>query len=147
MSLEAAIQENTAAINKLVAALAAGAAISTAATSAAATTAKEPEAKKSDAQTASSAPGVKPQSEAPKDDAQGKAEEPAALDYEKDVKPRVLQLSKEKGRDPTVALLQRFGVQKATELKPEQYARFISDIDRIFAGTYDPEKADLSEVA
>ena len=39
-----------------------------------------------------------------------------ALDYEKDVKPKVLKLASEKGRDATAATMARFGVKKAPEL-------------------------------
>lgn len=64
----------------------------------------------------------------------------AQVDYEA-VKAKVLALSKAQGREPTVALLQRYGVDKAPELKPEQYAGFIADADRVIAGTYDPVAA------
>ncbi|MGZ3184387.1 MAG: hypothetical protein ACXU8N_18275 [Telluria sp.] len=59
-----------------------------------------------------------------------------------DVKAKVLALSKDKGREPTVQLLERHGVAKAPDLKPEQYADFIKDVDAIMAGTYNPEAAE-----
>jgi hypothetical protein len=65
-----------------------------------------------------------------------------APDYEA-VKAKALQLSKDKGRDPLIALLQRHGVAKAPDLKAEQYAAFIADVDAIIAGTYDPSAAEL----
>ena len=39
-----------------------------------------------------------------------------------DVKRAVLDLAKTRGRDAAVEVLESFGVSKATELKPEQYA-------------------------
>lgn len=60
------------------------------------------------------------------------------------VKDKVIALSKEKGREPTIALLQRHGVTKAPELKPAQYADFIADVDALLAGTYDPEAAEIA---
>jgi len=45
----------------------------------------------------------------------------ATVTYE-DVRTLVLQVSKEKGRDVAAAVLALFGVAKAPELKPEQYA-------------------------
>jgi hypothetical protein len=54
-----------------------------------------------------------------------------------DVKTKVLELSKEKGRDQVVALLQRHGVAKAPDLKAEQYAAVIADVTAILAGTLD----------
>lgn len=44
-----------------------------------------------------------------------------AVTYD-DVKALVLQVSKDKGRDAAAAVLAGFGVAKAPELKPEQYA-------------------------
>lgn len=67
----------------------------------------------------------------------------AAPTYD-DVKAKVLALSKDKGREPTVQLLERHGVAKAPDLKPEQYAAFIADVDAIMAGTYDPEAAEIA---
>ena len=67
----------------------------------------------------------------------------AAPTYD-DIKAKVLALSKEKGREPTVQLLERHGVAKAPDLKPEQYAAFIADVDAIMAGTYDPEAAEIA---
>lgn len=144
MSLEAAIQENTAALNNLIAALAAGAAISTAvATSTIAKSEPKTEAKKPDAQTASSALGAKQELAAQKGAVQETADKQPAVDYEQ-VKAAILRLSKEKGREPTVALLQRHGVTKGPDLKAEQYAQVVADIDAIFAGTYNPEAAEVA---
>lgn len=64
-----------------------------------------------------------------------------ALDYEKDIKPRVLLLSKEKGRDATVATLGRFGVVKATELDPAQWPAFLEFVNKVIAGEANPEES------
>lgn len=63
---------------------------------------------------------------APKAAAAPKPQEKAApaIDFKKDVASLVLQLA-EKSRDKAIAILGEFGVAKATELKPEQYAEFI----------------------
>jgi len=61
------------------------------------------------------------------------AEAAAAPTYE-DVKKLVLLLSSEKGREPTVALLGTFGVAKAPDLKPEQYADAIAAFTKALAG-------------
>lgn len=50
---------------------------------------------------------------------------PAALDYVKDVQPRVLKVSATKGREAAVKLLGTFGLKSAKEAKPEQYADII----------------------
>lgn len=63
------------------------------------------------------------------------AAEPAdaqTFDYT-DIKPRVLKLG-EQNMDALLALFKEFGVSKAPELKPEQYAAFIEKIDAILAG-------------
>lgn len=65
----------------------------------------------------------------------------AALDYEKDIKPRVLLLSKEKGREATVATLGRFGVVKATELNADQWPAFLEYVNKVIAGETNPEDA------
>lgn len=109
------------------------------------TEAKKPTAKKEagevkkPAATASSPSGATPETTA-------QAESVPAGDaptYDQ-VKDRILTLSKEKGREPTVALMQRHGVSKGPDLKPEQYADFIKDVNAILAGTYDPEAAELA---
>lgn len=48
-----------------------------------------------------------------------------ALDYEKDVKPKVLEVSSRKGRDACMAVLGKFGLASAKAAKPEQYADII----------------------
>jgi len=63
------------------------------------------------------------------------AAEPANAqpDYQKDIKPRVLKLG-EQNMDALLELFKEFGVSKAPELKPEQYAAFVEKIDVILAG-------------
>lgn len=61
-----------------------------------------------------------------------------ALDYEKDIKPKVLKLAAEKGRDATAATMARFGVKKAPELNKSQWPEFVRFIDRVLAGEIDP---------
>ncbi len=64
-----------------------------------------------------------------------------ALDYEKDIKPRVLLLSKDKGRDATIATLSRFGVAKATELNEDQWPAFLEFVNAVLDGKVKPEEA------
>jgi hypothetical protein len=64
-----------------------------------------------------------------------------ALDYEKDIKPRVLLLSKDKGRDATIATLSRFGVAKATELNEDQWPAFLEFVNAVIDGKVKPEEA------
>ena len=64
-----------------------------------------------------------------------------ALDYEKDIKPRVLTLSKDKGRDATIATLSRFGVAKATELNEDQWPAFLEFVNAVIDGKVKPEEA------
>lgn len=112
MSLEIAIQENTSALRELIAAISKG--IPTTSTQLAAVIAEAPV----------------------KVEETGKAKEPEVtaasapvtatiVDYEA-VKKATLELSKAKGREATVAVLKRFGAEKAPDLKPEQYADYVA---------------------
>ena len=76
-----------------------------------------------------------------------KAEEPATLDLEKDIKPLAVKVASEKGRDMLVALLNRMGckVGKTSELKTEQYAEFVDLANETIAGKYDPLAGGASE--
>lgn len=56
----------------------------------------------------------------------------AAVTYD-DVKALVLQVSKDKGRDAAAAVLSGFGVAKAPELKPEQYADAVAQLKAALA--------------
>jgi hypothetical protein len=64
--------------------------------------------------------------------------EPVSYDQ---VKKLILQISKA-DRNKAVALLARFGAKGGTELKPEQYAKFVNDAERAVSGEYDPEASD-----
>lgn len=145
MSLEQAITDHAGALRELAAAI--RSTISGAAEIGQATDKVIADAKKSTAAAASSASGAKPETTVKKDAAPAKVEEakqdtakPEAIEYEA-VKAKVLALAQTKGRDTLVALLQRYGVTKAPDLKPMQYADFVKDIDSIEAGTYEREAA------
>lgn len=122
MSLENVIQENTAALLKLVATLNSTAGNVQEATPA--NDAKPAETTKAPAKST----GSKPSKPAPK-----AAQEGPALIYE-DVKKRVVEVSKAKGRDDTIDLLARFGVDKAPDLKENQYAQFVEAADLVLSG-------------
>ena len=57
---------------------------------------------------------------------------PSTVTYE-DVKTLVLKVSKEKGRDAAAGVLAGFGVAKAPELKPEQYADAVAQLQAVLA--------------
>lgn len=109
MSLEAAVHENTAAIHALIAQLATG---------------KVPAAVAPDAK-----PAAPVETKAPAATPVAAASEPAAS------APTVaacskgtLELAASHGRDAAVSLLSRFGVKKASELKPEQVNDFWNEL-------------------
>jgi hypothetical protein len=58
-----------------------------------------------------------------------------------DVRKQILAIAG-KSRDKVVALLSRYGAKNGQELKPEQYAKFIADGERVLSGDYDPEKGE-----
>jgi len=55
-----------------------------------------------------------------------------------DVKASILAVSKAKGREPTVAMLQRFGVASGKDLKPVQFADLIAFAAGVLDGSLDP---------
>lgn len=71
---------------------------------------------------------------------------PAALDYDTDIKPLVLAIAKI-SREKAEALLQRFGVQSAKALKPDQFADFKVKAQQVIDGTYDPIASDEKALA
>lgn len=150
MSLEQAITDHASALRELAAAIRAtvgGAPDVTAAADKAISDAKKPAPAptKTDASApkeAAQASEVKKAEVQEKPAAKAEAADSAPAPTYDDVKAKVLALSKEKGREPTVQLLQRHGVEKAPDLKPAQYADFIKDVDAIMAGTYNPEAAE-----
>ncbi|WP_238919381.1 hypothetical protein [Achromobacter xylosoxidans] len=82
-----------------------------------------------------------------KNDAEaGAGNTPAALDYDADIKPLVLAIAKI-SREKAEALLQRFGVQSAKALKPDQFADFKGKAQQVIDGTYDPIASDEKALA
>ncbi|MFP3746996.1 hypothetical protein SB816_28320 [Achromobacter sp. SIMBA_011] len=75
-----------------------------------------------------------------------KGDTPAELNYDTDVKPLVLAIAKD-SREKAEALLQRFGVQSAKALKPDQFADFKAKAEQVIAGTYDPIASDEKALA
>lgn len=69
-----------------------------------------------------------------------------ALDYEKDIKPLVLAIAKI-SREKAEALLQRFGVTSAKNLKADQFADFKEKAERVIDGKYDPVASDEGALA
>lgn len=153
MSLELALQENTAAIQALAAiyaAMAQSAGVtpnptkSLAAPYGTTTPAKVGEEKKSvkaapaDGQpTAKDAAPAKTDAAPTPTAASVEAPAPAStavteVTYE-DVKTLVLKVSKDKGRDAAAGVLAGFGVAKAPELKPEQYADAVAQLQAVLA--------------
>lgn len=56
----------------------------------------------------------------------------AAFDYEKDVKPRASAVVKRIGMEQTKQLLAAgFGVKRPIDLKPEQFAQFMSETEKL----------------
>ncbi|OZI58725.1 hypothetical protein [Bordetella genomosp. 1] len=66
------------------------------------------------------------------------------IDYDADVKPRVLKIA-QTSRDKVVALLQRYGAKTGKDLKADQYASFVADADRVLSGEYDPLAGDNAD--
>ncbi|WP_369952289.1 hypothetical protein [Ralstonia syzygii] len=107
MSLEVAIQENTAAIRDLIAAIASGAALPAAAEKVVAAASKpRAEAKQEAAAPASTEGGEKGAVEVSYNDA-------ASV---------ITKLSRGKGRDAALKVLQQFGADNLKGVKPEQFA-------------------------
>lgn len=135
MSLEIALQENTAAIRELIAAISKG--IPTTAQQVAAVVQEaqvedkpakaEKKAKAEKAESAKVEPAV---TQEPKADAAPAADEEGPVEPEvtyQDAAAAITQLSKVKGRDAAVALLKKFGASKLPEVKPEDFAAIVAD--------------------
>ena len=120
MSLEQAIQENTAAIRELIAALGTGA-TSQAAAPAETATVEEPKAEKPAKEKKQQAPAATPES---KEEAAPAADDPAPVSYD-DCAQSVTKLAKTKGRPAAVALLGQFDLKTLQDAKdkPELLAR------------------------
>ena len=120
MSLEQAIQENTAAIRELIAALGNGA-TSQAAAPVETATVEEPKAEKPTKEKKQQAPAAMPES---KEEAAPAADEPAPVSYD-DCAQAVTKLAKTKGRPAAVALLGQFDLKTLQDAKdkPELLAQ------------------------
>ena len=120
MSLEQAIQENTAAIRDLIAALGKGAP-SQAAAPAETATVEEPKVEKPAKEKKQQAPAATPKS---MEEAAPAADEPAPVSYD-DCAQAVTKLAKTKGRPAAVALLGRFDLKTLQDAKdkPELLAQ------------------------
>ena len=120
MSLEQAIQENTAAIKALIAALGTGA-TSQAAAPVETATVEEPKAEKPTKEKKQSAPAATPEL---KDEVAPAADEPAPVSYD-DCAQSVTKLAKSKGRPAAVALLGQFDLKTLQDAKdkPELLAQ------------------------
>lgn len=75
------------------------------------------------------------------------AKDAPEYDYNKDIRPLILDMSKNKGREPTVAALARFGAKSGAELKPEQYPVAFQYFTDVISGKIDPLKAEADDEA
>ncbi len=105
--------------------------------------AKKDSAKDSPAKTADAQNTAGEKTKEPEAGASDKKDMPG-VSYE-DVRASILAVSKAKGREITVALLQRFGVASGKDLKVEQYAEMIATAAKVVDGTYDPMASDHDE--
>lgn len=128
MSLEQAIQENTAAINRLIAAITNG--IPTTAQQVAAVVeeakVEEKPAKKGKAEKAETPKQEVAATPEPKEEVAPVADDAPAVTYQ-DAAAAITALSKAKGRDAAVALLKKFGASKLPEVKEEDFAAIVAD--------------------
>ncbi len=141
MSLEQAINDHAAAIRELAAAIAkSGSTVGTEAPATEVVTkvykidTTEPVKEQTPAQKAiAEANAAAAAAKVKKQEAIAEASEPAPaedkeLDYEKDVKPALVQYLKAKGRDAGVALLAKYGAKNGEGVKPEDYAAILADM-------------------
>lgn len=134
MYLEQAIQENTAAIRDLIAAIRNGIPTSTEQVAVVVQEAQveekpaktEKKGKAEKAETPKDEPAVTPE---PKADAAPAADDVPEVTYQ-DAAAAITQLSKVKGRDAAVALLKKYGASKLPEVKPEDFAAIVADANR-----------------
>lgn len=135
MSLEIAIQENTAAIRDLIAAISNGIP-TTAAQVAAVVQEAQVEDKPAKAEKKAKAEKAETPKAEPAATQEQKVDDARAADEEGPVEPEVTyqdaaaaitQLSKVKGRDAAIALLKKFGVNKLPELNAEYFAAVVAD--------------------
>lgn len=131
MSLEATIQENTAALRDLIAVLAKGATPTAAQVEAVATEAKaeKASAKKTQAAATQELPTPTASDNSASSSPATPAAEPelqATNPTYQDAAGAITKLSRTKGRDAAVALLTKFGAAKLPDVKPEQFAAVIA---------------------
>lgn len=128
MSLEQAIQANTAALRDLIAAIANG--IPTTAQQVAAVVeeakVEEKPAKKGKPEKTETPKQEVAATPEPKEEAVPAADDAPEVTYQ-DAAAAITQLSKAKGRDAAVALLKKFGASKLPEVKPEDFAAIVAD--------------------
>lgn len=76
-----------------------------------------------------------PPKDEPKDEAKDGPQEPAdgALDYDRDIKPSVLEIARRYGRDKVMELLSKYNVVNAAHVPAEDQAALIEDIAAILA--------------
>jgi hypothetical protein len=145
MSLEQAIEKNTAAVAELTAALLQHIANNPGKAAAAAPAADTAKAEEKPA----AKEKVKPPKEEKKAEAPKEELKPAELNLDTDIKPLAVKLAADKGRDALVALLQRLGVAgdapKTSGLKATQYGDFIELANKTLAGEYDPMASETAE--
>jgi hypothetical protein len=127
MSLEVAIQENTAAIRDLIAAMqgapVAAPVVTEPKAEAPAKTEKKAKAEKAETPKVEAAATPEPKEEVAPAADEG-PEAPAAT-YQ-DAAQAITALSKIKGRDAAVALLKKFGASKLPEVKPEDFDAIVA---------------------
>lgn len=128
MSLEQRIEELTAAVIALTAAMGGKATIQTASTP----VKEKPEAKKPDAASKETAPAKSAESGEP-------SASTVALSYDH-VKEAILAIAKQ-NREHATALLARFGAKSGKDLTEAQWPEFHADAQRVIAGDYDPTEA------
>jgi len=144
MSLEVVIQENTAAIRELIAAIAKGAPIPADAkevvatppkpTTSAATRASAARTQPTAKEAADAAPGktadASSQSAKPAETEQQGSTAATEITYQ-DAANAVTKLSRAKGRDAAVAVLKQFDAANLKEVKPEQFAEVIAAVNEV----------------
>ena len=59
------------------------------------------------------------------------AEAPSSFDYEADVKPLILKIGAQKGRDAILSLLGEYGVKSGQELTEDQYEAFATSAKEV----------------
>lgn len=135
MSLELALQQNTDALHQLIALLSDPSALKAASAPVATTEQKKekPAAEKSEKKQSAGDVQTAETTKAETTEAAKSSDDKPQPTYD-DVKAAVIKLSQAKGRDTVVDVLSRFGVTKAPDLKPDQYAGALEKIESVIAG-------------